>query len=146
MATNHNSSRVVPPRSSPVLGAELLETASSQQPSQWNNKQATATSVFCCTRTGRRKVNKALGFITNWWLPLTMLHQIKKINKPIYISKTIQSNIMVQGADNRRMFFCSRSQAEVKFFLDVTQSHYHLLLKSQSMKNALLVPLQSPVD
>lgn len=75
-----------------------------------------------------------------------MLHQIKKINKPIYISKTIQSDIMLQGTDNGLMFFSSRSLAEVKLFLDITQSHYNLLFKSWSMKNALLILLQSPVD
>lgn len=76
----------------------------------------------------------------------SMLHQIKKINKPIYISKTIQSAMTVQSADKELMFFSSRSLAEVKFFLDVTQSHYNILFKSCSVKNALLVPLQFPVD
>lgn len=135
MATNHNSSHVVPPCSSLLLGARLLEAGSSQQPREWNNKQAIATSVFYCTQTGRREVNRALGFITNWWLPLLCCTQIKKINKPIYISKTIQSNIIVQGADNGLMFFSSRLLAKVKVFLDVTQSHYNLLFKPWSMKN-----------
>lgn len=53
---------------------------------------------------------------------------------------------MGRGADNRLTFFSSRSLAEIKFALGVTQSHYNLLFKSQPMQNALLVSLQSLVD
>lgn len=114
MATNHNSSRVVfsstlepAPRSRAVgdwkfSAARRVEQQTSHcylsflLDSDWKEKGQQSTRVY----------NKLM--VTS-----TMLHQIKKINKPIYISKTIQSDITVQGTDKGLMFFSSRSLAEV---------------------------------
>lgn len=144
MATNHNSLRVVPPRSSLRFSEPSCWKFSA---AQWVEQQTSHCYLSFLLLLGwKEKGQQKTRVYNKLMVTSTMLHQIKKINKPIYISKTLQSDITVQGADNGLMFLSSRSLAEVKFFLDVTQSHYNLLFKSWSMKNALLVPLQFPVD
>lgn len=92
MATSHNTSHVLPPCSSLLLRAELLEIGSSWA-AQWVEQQTSNGYVrFLLHSEWKEKGQRSTWVYSKLMVTSTMLHQIKKPNKPIYISKTTQNS------------------------------------------------------